>query len=45
MNGFDKEKVKKAQEAVDAACLKCGDKHKDECPINMARLALRSVPI
>lgn len=40
---FDKEKIEKAQEAVEAICLHCGEKHLTDCNVNRARAALRTL--
>ncbi|MFZ3169460.1 MAG: hypothetical protein WA130_17735 [Candidatus Methanoperedens sp.] len=40
---FDKEKIKTAINAINNACLHCGSSHTNECPVSMARQALKSV--
>lgn len=40
---FNKEKIKNAQNAVNEACLHCGSAHSNECPISVARTALKSL--
>lgn len=40
---FNKEKIKNAQNAVNEVCLHCGSTHSNECPISVARQALRSL--
>lgn len=40
---FNKEKIKRALDAVNEACLHCGSSHSSDCPISVARQALKSV--
>lgn len=40
---FDKEKIETAINAVNDACLHCGSSHTNECPVSIARQALKSV--
>ncbi len=40
---FNKEKIKAAINAVNDACLHCGSSHSNECPVSVARQALKSV--
>lgn len=40
---FNKEKIKTAINAVNDACLHCGSSHSNECPVSVARQALKSV--
>lgn len=40
---FSNEKIKTAINAVNDACLHCGSNHSNECPISIARQALKSV--
>lgn len=40
---FNKEKIKNALNSVNEACLHCGNTHSNECPISVARQALRSL--
>jgi hypothetical protein len=40
---FDKEKIKTAINAINGACLHCGSSHTNECAVNMAKQALKSV--
>jgi len=41
---FDAAKKEKAIVSVADLCLKCGDKHSDECPVAKALLAVKSIP-
>lgn len=41
---FDADKKEKAVASVADLCLKCGDKHSDECPVAKALLAVKSIP-
>ena len=40
---FNKEKIKNAQNAMNEACLHCGSMHSIECPISVARQALKTL--
>lgn len=41
---FDVVKKEKAVASVADLCLKCGDKHSDECPVAKAIMAVKSIP-
>lgn len=41
---FDSDKKEKAVAAVADLCLRCGDKHSNECPLAKALLAVKSIP-
>lgn len=40
---FNKDKIKTAINAVSDACLHCGSRHTNDCPISVANQALKSV--
>lgn len=40
---LDKEKINKAIDAVNEACLHCGSAHANSCPISVARQELMKV--
>ncbi len=39
---FNKEKITTAINAVNDACLHCGNAHSNDCPVGVARQALKS---
>lgn len=39
---FNKDKIETAITALNNACLHCGSSHSNECPISIARQALKS---